>query len=994
MEKKYWKSISEYKAGEKFELAPEFSTEGLSETEVKDKMVENPSRRNFLKTLGFGVGYAAIAASCDMPIRNAIPFMDYPDHIKAGVAAYYASTYFDGSEYCSVLVKQRDGRPIKIEGNEKSAITQGGTSARVQASIMSLYDQARLKAPKKGDSATDWATVDKEISEQLTKISGAGKKIVILSGTEISPSTKQLFETFAAKYPGTEVVYYDAVSLFALRKANELTFGQAILPTYNFAKAKVVVSFGADFLGTWLSPVEFSKQFSQNRKVSKVKGEMSKHIHLESNMSLTGSNADERIPIKPSQEKAIVAALYNEFATEAQLPVVAVDKAAVDVKKIAAELRKAKGASLVVSGSNDVALQVMINGINQALGNYGKTLDLTTTSNYAQGNDEAFKKLVGEMNGGKVGAVLLSKVNPAYNSALAKEFTTGLAKTELSVSFVESENETSVLAKYTLPLHHYLESWGDASPKEGSFSLIQPTINPLFKTRQFQDNLMKWAGVEGSYFDYIKKYWEANFFTVAKYLTFDDFWNHSLQDGVFEKAVEAKGALVFQPTAVESAAKEAGLKPSGIEAVLYQKVGVADGTHANNPWLQELPDPITKATWDNYVTIPVKYAEEQGLKTGDFVKVNDVFELPVIVQAGQVSGTVGIALGYGRTKAGNVAEGVGQNAFQLANTLSIAEQYAISGVTLTATGRHERLGLTQEFSDMEGREIVRETTLGEYLKDDKSGNEFHFKVEKLHTTMYPEPDFPGHHWGLSIDLNACTGCSACVVACQAENNVAVIGKEEVANRRIMHWLRLDRYYEGDPENPAVMQQPVMCQHCDNAPCENVCPVAATPHSNEGLNQMAYNRCIGTRYCMNNCPYRVRRFNWYEYTNADKFDYNMGNDLGRMQLNPDVVVRARGVVEKCSLCVQRIQDGKLTAKKENRQLRDGDIQTACMQACSSDAIEFGDLNNKESKVFKAMTDNRNYHLLEELHTLPSVGYLTKVRNTEAKVEEKKHDTHHG
>ncbi len=991
MEKKYWKSISEYKNGE-IEMTPEFSVEGLSEGEVKNKMVENPSRRNFLKTLGFGVGYAALAASCDMPIRNAIPFMDYPDHIKAGIPAYYASTYFDGSEYCSVLVKQRDGRPIKIEGNDKSLVTKGGTSARVQASVMSLYDQSRLQAPQKAGATTDWPTVDKEIAAKLQQLSGSDKKIVILSGTELSPSTKQLFQEFAAKYQGTEVIYYDAVSLFALRKSHELTFGQAILPTYDFSKAKVVVSFGADFLGTWLSPVEFSKQFAQNRKVSKVKGKMSKHIHFEGNLSLTGSNADVRIPIKPSQEKTVVSALYNEFATNAGLPLVSAEKSPVDVKKIAKELLQHKGASLVVSGSNDVTVQVMINGINQALGNYGTSLNLQVPSNYAQGNDEHFSKLIGEMNGSKVGALFLINANPIYNSALSKEFESGLAKVDLSVAFVESEDETSSLAKYTLPVNHYLESWGDASPKAGSYSLVQPTINPLFNTRQLQESLMKWAGIEGTYYEYIKKYWQEKLFTVGKYLTSDDFWNHSLQDGVYEIKPETVSEIIFKPEAIEEAAKESSEKKTGIEAIFYQKVGIADGKHANNPWLQELPDPITKATWDNYITIPVKYAEENGIKTGDFLNINKKFDLPVIVQPGQTNGTVGIALGYGRKKAGTVAEEVGQNASELTVYRDGSEQYWIDSVALTPTGRHERLGLTQEFADMQGREIVRETTLSEYLKDDKSGNEFHFKVKKHHTTMYPEPDFPGHHWGLSIDMNSCTGCSACVIACQAENNIAVIGKEEVANRRIMHWIRLDRYYEGDPENPSVLQQPVMCQHCDNAPCENVCPVAATPHSNEGLNQMAYNRCIGTRYCMNNCPYRVRRFNWYEYTNSDKFNYNQSNDLGRMQLNPDVVVRSRGVVEKCSLCVQRIQDGKLTAKKENRQLRDGEIKTACMQACASDAIEFGDLNNKESKVFKAMSDNRNYNLLEELHTLPSVGYLTKVRNADAKPKADKHDDH--
>jgi molybdopterin-containing oxidoreductase family iron-sulfur binding subunit len=928
-----------------------------------------------------------------MPVRNAIPYFNYPDNIKAGVAAYYASTFFDGMEYCAVLVKTRDGRPIKIEGNESSAITKGGTSARVQASVLSLYDTARVKSPLKGSAATDWATIDKEIGAALAQ-SSADKKVVILTGSELSPSTKALYASFIAKYPNTEIVSYDAISMAGSRLANARSFGIDAIPSYAFDKAHVVVSFAADFLGTWLSPIEFSKQWAKGRKVSEVKAAMSKLFVLEANLSLTGSNADKRYLVKPSEEKSTLLALYNEVAAATGNTGFQPMTSTADVKLIAKELVDAKGKSLVISGSNDTDTQIIVNAINVLLGNYGTTIDLGTAVNYRQGNDAAVKALVDEMKAGKVGTLLINGVNPVYDLSPALGFKEALSKVVVSATFTESENETSLSTTYTLATSHYLESWNDAEPKLNSYSLAQPTIGLLFDTRQFQDCLLKWAGIEGGYYAYIKQHWTTELFgKQSKYLTASDFWNFTLQEGVFE--LPASGSFTMPALSTEAistaAGKTKGGVTDGLELILYPKVGIGNGRDANNPWLQELPDPITKATWDNYVTVSKSYAEENNLKVGDFVKVGDAFELPVIVQPGQASGTVGLALGYGRTKAGSVAENVGQNGYSLVSFANDSFVYHAQGITLKATGRNERLGLTQEWSDMEGREIIRETTLGEYLEDSKSGNEFHFKVAEESTTLYPTPKFADHHWGLAIDMNSCTGCSACVIACQAENNVAVIGKLEVSHRRIMHWIRLDRYYEGDPENPTVLQQPVMCQHCDNAPCENVCPVAATPHSSEGLNQMVYNRCIGTRYCMNNCPYRVRRFNWFEYTKEERFDFNMSNDLGRMQLNPDVVVRSRGVVEKCSLCVQRIQDHKLTAKMENRELRDGEIKTACMQSCASDAIQFGDLNDKESKVFRWMTDDRNYQLLEELHTLPSVGYLTKVRNTEK--GEKSANEHH-
>lgn len=483
-----------------------------------------------------------------------------------------------------------------------------------------------------------------------------------------------------------------------------------------------------------------------------------------------------------------------------------------------------------------------------------------------------------------------------------------------------------------------------------------------------------------NYRDYIKKYWEEELFPrQMNHILFRDFWTHSMQAGIFEPGQETPEALAFNWESLPML-RPMPVKANGLEVEVFETIAMGDGRHANNPWLQELPDPVTKVTWDNFAAVSQAFAEENGLKDGDVISINNSIKVPVLIQPGQAPGSISVGLGYGRTTAGKIGENIGGNAWPLVAMRNKSMQYSLSGAEFGKSGDHIDFARTQSHHNMEGRDIVRETTLDRYLKDPASGNEMHEYNEKHHVSLYKERDFPGHHWAMAIDLNKCIGCSACAIACQAENNIPVIGKEEVRNRRIMHWIRIDRYYTGKGENPDVVYQPLMCQHCDNAPCENVCPVAATTHSNEGLNQMAYNRCVGTKYCINNCPYKVRRFNWFRYVDNDKFDEgNLDTEMGRLVLNPDVTVRERGVVEKCSFCVQRIQDIKLQAKNEGRPVRDGEVVPACVQSCPSKAMVFGDLNDPESEISKMYGNERNYHLLEQLHTLPSVGYLTKVRN---------------
>jgi len=1012
--KKYWRSLEELDAvknSEALEPTVEFPTDGLSKEEITNKVVSN--RRDFLKLLGFSTAYAVAATSCQQPVRKVIPYLQRPEGVTPGVASHYASTLFTTDDYASIVVKVRDGRPIKIEGNKLSKITQGGTNARMQAAVLDLYDTARLQYPVKNGKKTTWKTVDAEITKKLEETAAAGEKIIILASTVISPSTKKLFEDFKTKYPTTEVVYLDPVSYAAIIDANEASFGKAAIPSYHFDKANVIVGFNADFLGTWLSPVQFSADYAKTRDLTTGKTEMSRHYQFETLMSLTGSNADYRTIIKPAQEKKLLIKLYNAIAAATGNATIKELPCEIKLDKVVKELLANKGKSLVVSGTNDKAIQLLVNGINNMLGNYGNTLDIQKETLLKQGRDSQVHQAFTDMKDGKAGAVIFYNTNPVYTCPNGKKKAEIIKKLKLSVAISDKIDETAKNTQYVLPDSNFLESWNDAEPIKGSFSLGQPTINKLWDTRQAQEGFMKWAGIDGSYYEYIKKYWHENILpkkevandentdeTNEAIKDFASGWTKALQDGVYE--VEVTGdAPAFNPTSITDNIDLITnfKKPEGLSLTVYESVGMGTGLYANNPWLQELPDPITKVTWDNYVAVSPKLAKEKGWKQEDVVKVktkNYEVELPVLIQPGQESSTVAIKLGYGRTEAGPIAEQTGgANAAGFIYAKEGYRQYTGIPVEVTATGKTYELAQTQTHDVMEGRGsiIARETTLKEWQKDKHSGNEAHvfFKDKLEHVNLYKkgynEDHYVGHHWGLAIDYNKCTGCSACIIACQVENNIAIVGKEQVKRRRNMHWLRVDRYYStGEDklyatpeENPEVFYQPIMCQHCDNAPCENVCPVAATPHTNEGLNSMAYNRCIGTRYCMANCPYKVRRFNWFNFVEGGDYNYLFNDEVKRMVLNPDVVVRQRGVVEKCTMCIQRIQEGKLKAKTEGRELRDGEIEVACEQACPSNAIVFGDTNMDGARIIKLFQDERSYGLLEELKTLPSVVYMTKVRN---------------
>jgi len=979
--KEYWRSLED--------LVPEeeASQEKKSSVVLSEGTESSTNtRRDFLKFFGFSIASAAVLAGCERPVKKAIPLLIQPEEIKPGTANYYATTFYDGADMVPILVKVRDGRPIKIEGNDMCTSTGGSASARVQASLLNLYDESRPAQPMFDGNPISWDDVDVKLKETLASWD-VSKEFVILTPSLISPSTEQLIADFTTKYSFVKHETFDAYSYSALRAAYEQSYGKSIIPSFRFDKAKLVVGFNADFLGTWLQPTAFGRQYASARKLSEGQREMLRHVQFESIMTLTGSNADERVPMPAVDESFYLTKLYATIAKKAGKRVPSLQASTV-VEKIADELWSHKGQSLVVSGTNDATIQTLVVEINHLLGNIGKTILTDQNVKLYQGNDKAYDALLGRMEKGNVGAVMFWETNPVYAAPLSGRTEEAIKNVPIRMAVQSQQTETALLCNYSLPAPHFLESWDDTEMVSGLFTLIQPAIRPLFKTRQPQENLMAWAGFEGTYYDYLKLYWKENVYNsqLAKGKQFEAFWKISLRDGLVYNENTEKVALSYIGANLSSILQANSTAQSGndLELVLYQNVPIGDGTMANNPWLQELPEPVSRVCWDNYVSVSPAFAALRGWTQGDVVDVNGL-ELPVLVQPGQARNTLAIAVGYGRSNAGRVASGLGKNVYPFVNLKDGHRSYTLPKVKAVATGGTYELAATQSHHSMEGRALVRETTIAEYLANPASGNEMHAKVEKLHTSLYHEHEYKGHHWGMVIDLNSCIGCNACVVACSAENNVPVVGRNEVRRSHEMHWLRLDRYYAGDTDNPEVVRQPVMCQHCDNAPCENVCPVAATNHSSEGINQMAYNRCIGTRYCNNNCPYKVRRFNWYDYTGADSIPNNrvdpagMTLDLKRMVLNPDVTVRAKGVIEKCSMCIQRIQDKKLTAKKEGRPLGDGEIKTACQQTCPADAITFGDMNDPNSKVTKLLKDARQYGLLEELHTLPSVVYLSKVRN---------------
>ncbi len=977
-------------------------------------------RRSFLRLTGFSFA-AAGAAACSRAVPSlALPQVTADEHVVPGRDYWIASTSWADGSGSGVLVRCLDGRPLKLEGNPDHPLNQGGLTASCQASLLSLYDDRRFDGPQRAGAPGTWDDVDGALRAELERIRSDGGRVRVLTPTLTGPSTLARIATLLDSVPDGRHVMYDALSCSALLDAQRSAHGVRVLPRYDLARADVLAVFDADPLGTWISPAEYSAGYRASRQPDASPPRMSRHWQFEARLSLTGSRADQRVLVAPWETRPALTRLARAVAERSGTPVPGPAQAATDVRpelhdaldSLATELWAHRGAGLVLCGRNDHHAQVLVCWINELLGNVGNTVLLDTPSQQRRGDDRALAALRDELLAGDVD-LLITSGNPAYElPGLAQAL--GQAGTLACTS--AQPDETSALADLVFPESHELERWDDSEPHAGLFATTQPTLPPLRDGRTLRASFARWAGDARDDRTLLRDAWERDLAPrrQAADEPFGVWFDRVLERGwVSLPGAPSTAARACDAAAVATALaapRETGPQPAGADGlglVLYPKVGLLDGRGAHNPWLQELPDPISKVTWDNHADLSPATADRLGLRTGDVVRVTIAapsdsaqaavpapIELPVLVQPGQDDRVVAIALGYGRmgtdrfTDVGpqwfegrpTVAPGatVGSNAapFLTLDDGVLGTDRRV--VRLTPTGEQRLLATTQDHHSLavpehlapkggEVRDAVHLTTL------DAATVASHAGGHDSHAELWSDDfDHGLPHWGLAVDLTACTGCSACVVSCQAENNVPVVGRDEVQRHREMSWIRIDRYYaDRDDGGVDVVHQPMMCQHCGHAPCETVCPVLATMHSSEGLNTQVYNRCVGTRYCANNCPYKTRRFNWFEYSREDR--------LQNMALNPDVTIRSRGVMEKCSMCVQRIQAGKAEARRRGVALADGDVQTACQQSCPTRAIVFGDLHDPESAVSKLAAKSRAYSVLGELNVQPSVRYLADVRN---------------
>jgi molybdopterin-containing oxidoreductase family iron-sulfur binding subunit len=936
---------------------------------------DGSSRRDFFKVMGLSAS-AAIAACHRAPEQKIFPFTRKPDELTPGAPLWYATACGACPARCGLLVKARDGRPIKVEGNPAHPISKGAVCAIGQASLLGLYDDDRAGRPTLGGHAATWDGVDGAVKQALAVAEAKQRAIRLVVPWGLGPTMEAALDDFLSRHATARIVRFDPLGQRdAIAAATEVIHGARLVPDYRLDAADVVVSFDADFLGTFLAAARFGRQWSEARAAAREKRLF--HAQIESNLSLTGGAADERHPLPPSGVRASLARLLALLADSAPAgtPVAAAKAAAsalaapglpLDTQKLerlVVALRLAGPRALVLSGSDDPADQLLAGLANALLDNAASTAVIDARLATRPG-EMTIGALASELGSGGVEAVMFLGTNPALVDA---RIAVALSSVPFSLSTSDRADETAVRCTAHAPAGHWLEAWSDDRPRAGVEVMAQPLVGRLHDTRPVLTSLLRWGGAREEHagagdYAFLKARWHLDGLGVAEV-----DWDAAVREGVVvhDVAVPRQGARPALDVAAVLGRWPRRSFGTGDELVLYPSVALGDGTGptSNNGWLQELPDPISKVTWGNYAALSPARARDLGVDDGDLVEIRAggrELKLPALRQPGLPDSVVAVAVGHGRLRAGKIAAGHGADAWPLADRTPFGVRRAGMAVTILRAGGNAPLALTQTHASQEGRELIREVAPGKRLP----------VVQEGKRGLWPGHAYEGHRWGMSIDLDKCTGCGACVVSCSAENNVPIVGELEVRRRREMHWLRIDRYYGGSPEAPEVAQQPMLCQHCENAPCETVCPVLATVHSAEGLNQQIYNRCVGTRYCANNCPTKVRRFNW--------FDYDRGGDLRRMVLNPDVVVRSRGVMEKCSMCVQRIEEGRALANREGRPLADGDIQTACQQSCPAQAIVFGDANDPGSALSRQREGGRAYHILEELNVRPQVTYLAEIK----------------
>jgi len=1006
----YWRSFEDlYKNSQTVEASHHEFKEGATD-DFNPSELSNISRRKFLALVGASAALAG-AGCADYPDKGEIiPYNQKPEEVTIGKANHYASTSTACSHTCGVLIKTREGRPIKVDGNPDHPVSKGKICLKCQATILNLYDPERLKEPSQKVSGgvfikSSWKKVDEAIILSLNKI--GDKEIAIITHRINSPSTLKVLNDFAKKYPTTKIYSYELFHDEVKNSAWQKCYGSSSLPLIKWNEAKIIVALESDFLGSEGNKVENSALFVEGRDVSKIKNFNRLYV-VEGNLSLTGMNADHRFRLHPHAQLEFVMSLIAEISkktgksaslnTGTNSLANFSKKHDIQLKKLnplVNDLLKNQGKSIIHSGATlPEEVHIAVNYLNDLLGNNALyRTDNTEVSLFPLTKNVDWENLVANMNSGKVGAVIHFNSNPVFHLHDDYGYEKALSQVPMVVNLTEKENESSELGNFILPINHDFESWGDYKTRTGFYSLQQPVIAPLYNSRQMEAILLTWINGKADsynekvYHEFLMNRWKDEVYpTLNSALPFDRLWFVALHDGVV-KVSESASAIGSFNTAALAGLNQSKSETSEYSIVLKNNYSIGDGKFADNGWLQEMPHPVSKITWDNYAAVSFNTAKELNLKNNDLVQIkvgSRKLEIPVFLQPGSADKTFTIELGYGRRKSGVVGTNVGFDASILQSKTNSASPWLLTGDVSKIDGTHE-LVTAQEHHMFDNeltkdaaikRKVVREGTVAQYLKNPKFLHEGP-EIE-LHT-VYPFIAYPGVKWGMSIDLNKCLGCGDCVVACTSENNVPIVGKDQVAKGREMHWIRIDRYYSGEVNDPNTSLQPMLCQHCDHAPCENVCPVLATTHSPDGLNQMAYNRCVGTRYCSNNCPYKVRRFNYFNFRDHFRDAYQQ-NESFNLTYNPEVTVRSRGVMEKCTFCIQRIMDAREEAIRQNKNLQGSDVKTACQEACNTNAIKFGDINDTDSEFYKYRNHELGYYVLEELNIKPNVTYIAKLRNT--------------
>jgi MoCo/4Fe-4S cofactor protein with predicted Tat translocation signal len=969
--KKIWRSLDELAVGKSFPepLRAEFP-EGTSD-------FSNFNRRDFLKLMGASLALASLPACTRQPLEKIVPYVKQPEELVPGKSLFFATTMTLGGFSTGLLAESHEGHPTKIEGNPDHPASLGATNIFHQAALLDLYDPDRSQAVLKNGEINSWETFLSALNDVLqSQQNKNGSRLRILTETISSPTLNFQIQELLKKFPNAKWHQFEPVNRDNVLEGAKLAFGEIVEIQFHFEKAKIILSLDSDFLYSDPNSVRYAREFAEKRRAKFPQTEMSRLYVVENSPTVTGSNADHRLPIQSAEIENFARALAEKIGAISNLENQTQNSQFENwISTVAEDLLQNRGQSIVIAGENQPPpVHALVHLLNEFLGNVGQTILFTESAIANPTNQtESLRELVEALKQNEVDALIILGGNPVFTAPTDFEFAKNLSRVEFKVHLSSDVNETSALCDWHIPQNHFLESWSDARSFDGTISIVQPLILPLYAGKSAHEILDAMISSPGrSDYEIVHDFWNSK-------NPGDDFeknWRQALHDGLIantklpEKKVSLQ-AIQFQSPKLNSENLEITFRP---DATIF------DGRFANNGWLQELPKPVTKLVWDNAALISPTLAKKENLENGDVIELefqNHKIKIPVWITPGQAENSIALQFGYGRNRAGNVGRNMGFNVYELRASNAL---YFANGATLKKTGEKYPLVTTQTQNtiDSEERQILREGTFDEFQRDENFVQKNSESSEKLDTLFDPkEFKYDGYRWGMAIDLSACIGCNACTIACQAENNIPVVGKTEVARGRVMHWIRVDNYFRGAPENPAMTHQPVPCMHCENAPCELVCPVGATLHDKEGLNLQVYNRCVGTRYCSNNCPYKVRRFNFFDYA-----DYKTPS-LKPMR-NPDVTVRWRGVMEKCTYCIQRISEARINSEEQNRKIRDGEIKTACQQVCPAQAIVFGDIGDPNSDVSKLKAHKLNFSMLGELNTRPRTTYLAKLRNPNPKL----------